>query len=188
MNISSLINSWKTVFTTDDLRLLLDMQHPQSLRNYLSKLWKQDILRSLAYGVRWLREYNIYELVTKLKKNSYVSLETVLYKHGIIFQDYGQKLFACSDNTLTKKTTQYTVIYHKLKPALLFNPLGIEHQRTYSIATPERAVCDRLYLNPWYYFDDLSALSWTKLDQLSKLYPTSVSVALEKLHVQTKTA
>jgi hypothetical protein len=182
MNIAKLLASWKTVFSIEDLWFLLDMQHDQSLRNYVSRLWKQGILQSLWYGLWAFSRYEKYELVNKLKKNSYISLETVLYTHWIIYQDYGQTLFACSDDTQTKVVNAYTCSFHTLKAKLLLDPRGIDHKGHYSIACPERAVCDRLYLTPWYYFDDLTMISRSKIDHIAEIYPKSTRLSLEKLH------
>jgi hypothetical protein len=74
-----------------------------------------------------------------------------------------------------------TFEYHKLKESLLFNPLWIIQTGTYAIATAERAVCDRLYLSPWYYFDNLEPLQPDLLFQIAELYPSRVILSLKKM-------
>lgn len=186
MNISSLINSWKTVFSIEDLWFLLDMQHTQSLRNYVSKLWKQGILQSLGYGIRWFKNYNRFELVCKLKKTSYISLQTVLAQAGIIYQEYGQMLFACSDTSVVKQGDIWSISYHQIKSSLLLNPMGILHQWQRSIATAERALCDMLYLQPDFYCDDCSSIDWDRMSIMSAIYPKSTRLVLEKLHASQR--
>lgn len=181
MNTNRLITSWKTVFSVSDLAFLLDMKHEQSLRNYLSKLGKAWVLHSLAYGLRWLQKYDRYELASKLKKKSYISLETVLSKHGAIYQDYGQTIFCVSDNTIKKKADEYIYSYHKITDKILLNPLGINHMGNYAIASVERAICDRLYLSPWYYFDTLEHVSFEKLEHIAQMYPRSVRLAIQHI-------
>ena len=180
MNINRLISSWKTVFSIADLAFLLDMKHEQSLRNYLSRCGKTWVLHSLAYGLRWLEKYDTYELASKLKKKSYISLETVLSKHGVIYQDYGQTIFCVSDNTIKKKAGEYTYVYHKIADKILLNPLGINHMWNYAIASVERAICDRLYLSPWYYFDNLEQVSVEKLEEIGQMYPRTVRLAISQ--------
>jgi hypothetical protein len=74
-----------------------------------------------------------------------------------------------------------TFTYHKLKNELLSNPLGIIQTGKYAIATPERAVCDRLYLSPNYYFDNVEPLDKEKLLDIAKIYNQSVVLSVKKL-------
>jgi hypothetical protein len=57
----------------------------------------------------------LFELATKLRKNSYISFETVLKQEWIIFQDYGNTIFLASDNTINKETSENKFKYLKLK-------------------------------------------------------------------------
>ncbi len=50
------------------------------------------------------------------------------------------------------------------------HPTGIEHRGTYSIATPERAFLDVVYLSKDYHFDNLSALNWEKVFEILPIY------------------
>jgi len=50
------------------------------------------------------------------------------------------------------------------------NQLGLEHKKRYTIASVERAICDRIYLSKNYYFDDLSDIDFEKLEEISKIY------------------
>jgi hypothetical protein len=60
------------------------------------------VLQHLASGLYAFPRFDHFEFATLLKKNSYISFETVLKKEAIIFQDYGNTLFLASDKTLTK--------------------------------------------------------------------------------------
>jgi hypothetical protein len=53
---------------------------------------------------------------------------------------------------------------------VLSNPLGIVSTGQAVVATAERAVCDRIYLSPQYYFDNLRGLDLKKLIAISKIY------------------
>lgn len=117
-----------------------------------------------------LKKYERFELGTKLKKNSYVSFESVLRQGGIIFQEYGEEVFLASDNTLKKEVDGVRYTYRKIRNDILHNPLGIVRQGAYLIASKERAICDRLYLTPQYHFDSLDGIDMEKLKELSQIY------------------
>lgn len=181
LNIEKIISSEKTVFTISDLKKILNVESSYSIRNYLSKQWKKEILNNLYYWIWAFKKYDLFELATKLKKNSYISFETVLKKEGIVFQDYGDTIFLASDNSIEKKTQDNTFKYLKIKDSILYNPLGIVHKWNYSIASKERAICDRLYLSKQYYFDDLEHIDLEKLEQISKLYNKRVILEVNKI-------
>jgi len=65
---------------------------------------------------------------------------------------------------------KYSITFRKLKDTVLFNSTGIESKDNYSIATPERAFLDMIYLSPNYYFDNLKGINWEKCDELVKIY------------------
>ena len=79
-------------------------------------------------------------------------------------------LFSISNNSLVKKIAGRTFQYSKIEDGILSNPLGISNVGQASIATVERAVCDRIYLSSNYYFDNLRVLSSEKLFAISKIY------------------
>jgi hypothetical protein len=64
---------------------------------------------------------------------------------------------------------------------LLTNPLGIIQTGTYAIATAERAVCDRLYLSPTYYFDNLEPLRKDTLLEIAEIYNQRVVLSIKKM-------
>jgi len=62
------------------------------------------------------------------------------------------------------------ITFRKLKDIVLFNSTGVVSKDNYSIATPERAFLDMIYLFPNYYFDNLGSINWEKCDELAKIY------------------
>jgi hypothetical protein len=50
----------------------------------------------------------------------------------------------------------------------LLNPLWIENKWKFYIASPERAICDKIYLNKNYYFDNLKSINLDKLRQIAQ--------------------
>lgn len=168
-NIEKILKTWKTVFTVNDLKKILDTSNSSSIRKFLSKTWKKQTFLNLYYWIWGFSDYDIFELACKINKNSYVSFETVLKKYWAIFQYY-ETIFLASDKSIEKKTKTHTFKTIKLKSSILFNPIWIENKKNYMIASLERAICDRIYISPNYYFDNLSDVNWDKLEEIAQIY------------------
>lgn len=115
------------------------------------------------------KDYDKYELATKIYTPSYVSFETVLGAAGVTFQLYGQ-IFVASYTTKEIECDGQEYSYKKIKDTILTNHIGIQSSGNYSIASPERAFLDVLYLNKDYHFDNLSALNWEKIHDMLPIY------------------
>ena len=61
----------------------------------------------------------------------------------------------------------YPLQYRKIKNEILLNPLGIKNKNNVQIATPERAICDKLYLDGVEYFDNLRNIDWAFMGELN---------------------
>jgi len=48
--------------------------------------------------------------------------------------------------------------------------MGINYIDGYRIASIERAICDRIYLTPGYYFDNLRNVNWNVVEKIAKIY------------------
>jgi predicted transcriptional regulator of viral defense system len=179
--LESFLKSWKTIFSYADASFLLWIKNKDTIKSLFYRLTKSWILQHLASGLYALPHFDHFEFATLLKKNSYISFETVLKQHSIIFQDYGTTLFLASDKSLTKSAFWTIFEYHKLRDDLLSNPLGIIQTGQYAIATAERAVCDRLYLSPNYYFDNIEPLDKEKLLNIAEMYNQRVILSVKKL-------
>lgn len=182
MNIAKILKTEKTVFTLKDLELILGIDN-QSVRNYLYRQkWKRTLtpINSWIWWVEW-KDYNKFELACKLRSNSYISFETVLQKYWIIFQDYSSIVTIASDNTITKNVDNINYEYKKIKNDILYNPLWIDHKWTYAIASKERAVCDIIYLKPWFTFDNLQNIDFEKLRTISEIYNKRTILEINQL-------
>lgn len=83
-----LLHSGKTVFDYASLGLLLKTTDRDMLKSFIQRAVKNNLLQKVENGIYSLGNYDLYELTGSLRKKSYISLETVLQKEGIIFQDY----------------------------------------------------------------------------------------------------
>jgi hypothetical protein len=79
-------------------------------------------------------------------------------------------VFVAAPYSATKKIDGQTYVFRKLKDKLIFNSRGIESGPVLSIATPERAFMDMIYLFPDYYFDNLKPLDWEQCFDLLRIY------------------
>ena len=176
-----LLESKNTVFTTSELKILFNIKNPSLLNMNLQTMSKQNIIHNLWYGIWVLKEYDRLELGSKLRKNSYISLEYVLQKNWIIFQSYENTITLIWNNTFTKEIDWLNFEFHKIKPGILTNPLWLVYTWKYYIATPERAVCDMIYLYKNINFDNISSLDGKLLSELSEIYPKTTSILINKL-------
>ena len=170
MNISKLLTTKKTVFSVHQIGQIFGVQNMNVLRVQLTRRKQQGFLQNPHYGIRAFPHYSPDELANALKTPSYISLETVLYKAGIVFQYYGTTIFSISNNTKSFLIDSTNYQYHKITPKILLNPAGILHHGGIATASIERAICDRLYLTPGYYFDNLRNVSRTKIFEVAEIY------------------
>ncbi len=165
-----LMRSKNTIFTTKDVSLLWQEPDVNFVRKKLHRYIKSGKLYSVRKGVYAKdKNYEKYELATKIFTPSYISFETVLTKAGVVFQFYGQVFVA---SYLTREFTIDDQIYvlKKVKDAILTNQTGIDIKENYFIASPERAFLDVVYLNKEYHFDNLSGINWDKVDKILPIY------------------
>ena len=168
--LMDLMRSKNTIFTTKDVSLLWGESDVDFVRKKLYRYIKAGKLYSVRKGIYAKdKNYEKYELATKVFTPSYVSFETVLTRAGVVFQFYGQ-VFAAS--YLTREFTIDDQIYvlKKVKDPILTNQTGIDVRENYFIASPERAFLDVVYLNKEYHFDNLSNINWDKVNEILPIY------------------
>lgn len=179
--VANILGSGHTVFTYDYLKGILHIQNHNTLKEIVKRLIKSGIFVRQFPGIWTLVNYDAYEFASKIRYPSYISLETVLQKDGVIFQDYSKVITMISDNTLNKKIGDMLYSYRKINPKILFNPLGIVNKKKYMIATKERAICDMLYYNHSYYFDNVNDIDMDMMNQLSIIYPQKTALAIKTI-------
>lgn len=168
--IAKLYQSQKTILTTSDLSLIWQETNKNNLKSKIAYYVKHGALLRLTRGVfAKNKNYNPKELATSIYSPSYISFETVLRESGVIFQHY-DTIFVAGPwpKTITVDTT--TITFRKLKDTVLYSSVGVDNKENYSIATPERAFLDVIYLFPEYYFDNLRSINWEKCFELVKIY------------------
>jgi predicted transcriptional regulator of viral defense system len=168
--IKAILRSKKTVFTVKDIALLWGDSGTNSARvrlNYYAKNGQLYRIRQGMYAKD--KNYDKLELATRIYTPSYVSFETVLARAGVTFQYY-DRIFAASYLTREIVCDGQTYEFKKIKGVVLTNPAGVGNKGESSIATPERAFLDTIYLYTDYHFDNLSSINWDKVFELLPMY------------------
>ena len=168
--ILDLMRSKKTVFTFKDLILLWGESDVNFVKKKIHRYVKAGKMNAVRKGIYSKdKNYDKYELATKIYTPSYVSLETVLGAAGITFQLYGQ-IFVVSYTTKEIECDGQKYSYNKIKDTILTNQAGMESRENYNIASPERAFLDVVYRHKDYHFDNLSVLNWEKVNEILPIY------------------
>ena len=167
----------QTVFRTVDVAMLSGETDRLSLTKKLNYHVSKGRLRNPRKGIYTKPEYNPVELACRIYSPSYVSLNYVLQKAGVVFQ-YDNTITMVSYLSRVIEMDGFTFQYRKIKDTILANQAGIEKQTNgVTMARPERAFLDMLYLVPGFYFDTLRSLDREKVTALLPVYE---SKALEK--------
>lgn len=140
-----------------------------SLKNRMIGYVRRGEILNPRKGVYAKPGYDEKELACLLYTPSYISLEYVLQRAGIIFQ-YSDEITSVGNLTRSLEIDGKTYRYRKIKGEILVDTSGIIREGNVNIATPERAFLDTLYLNSNYYFDNPSSLDKEKVLSLLHIY------------------
>lgn len=181
--LDTLLRSKKTVFSTKDVALLWGEENEGAARVRLSYYVKAGKLIRVHRGLYAKdKNYDKFELATKIYTPSYISFETVLAKAGVVFQFYGQ-VFVASYITREAVVDGQTYSYKRIRDQILTNHTGVEAKDNYYIASPERAFLDIVYASKGYHFDNLSALNWEGVFEILPIYNNkSMEKRVKKYH------
>lgn len=176
LNIIDVYRSVNTVFTTKDISLIWEENNISILKSRIHYYVKTGKLQQIRKGIYTKdKNYNLLELANKIYTPSYISLETVLQKEGVIFQYYST-ISVISYLSRCIAVGEQKFIFHKIQNKILMNIAGIIKKNTYFIATKERAFLDALYLYKDYYFDNLGSLNWGFCQKLIPIYGSKAMV------------
>lgn len=152
-----LLKSGCRLFHTQDLAVLWGVHNRNTLYTTIKRYVQNGILIKIIKGLYStvpLSHIDKYALGSALiHKFCYVSCETILAQEGVINQDIIPITFVSSvSQRIEINGTEY--VYRRLKPEILFDPIGVEKRDGYFTASRRRAISDMLYFNPKYYFDN----------------------------------
>jgi hypothetical protein len=163
----------RTLFRASDIALLSGETNFQSLNKKLNYHVRTGKLQNPRKGIYAKPDYNREELACTLYTPSYISLEYVLQKAGIVFQ-YDSAISVVSYLSRSIEVENQTFQYRKIKGELLVNTNGILRlNNQINIATPERAFLDMLYLNARFHFDNVNPLNTELVYKILPIYQSA---------------
>jgi len=175
--IYTLYKDTRSVFRLKDVAMLTGETSLSSLKMKLNYYVRTERLQNPRKGLYCKPNYNQQELACRIFSPAYISLEYVLQRAGVVFQ-YDSRFTVLSYLSREVEIDNQTFSFRKIKNELLVSFQGIEQQGNITtIATPERAFLDMLYLNGAMYFDNLNPL---KKDLIKQILPIYNSKTLSK--------
>lgn len=166
----SIYKESRTVFRLNDISMLTGDTNFQSLNKKLNYYVRTGKIINIRKGIYVKPDYNPEELACIIYTPSYISLEYVLQKAGIIFQ-YDPGISVVSYLNRGIEINNRIFRFRKIKGEILVNIAGINRQENnVNIASKERAFLDLMYLSPKFYFDNLKPLNKRAIYKLLIIY------------------
>ena len=164
--LETILRSRKTVFTLQSLMMLTECSDTKKLTKSLHYYAKGGKLLNPRKGIYTKLKYDEQEMACSLYRPSYISLEYVLGRAGVVFQ-WDDTVTSVSYLSRDVIVDGKTYRYRKINPEIWVGMEGIEQRDGVAIATPEKAFLDTVYLSAGNcYFDNLRPLSIKKINEL----------------------
>jgi hypothetical protein len=170
----------RTVFRLNDIAMLMGVSDFQSLNKKLNYYVRTGKLNNPRKGIYTKPGYDPEEMACSVFTPSYISLQYVLQKAGIVFQ-YDSRITSVSYLSRIIEIENRAFIYRKIKGSSLVNTAGIIRQNNHiNIASPERAFLDFLYLEKEFHFDNLNPLNKEIIHELLPVYESKALIKTVK--------
>ena len=165
-----ILESPRTVFTVQSLMMQTASNDSGRLTKSLHYYADEGKIRNPRRGIYTKQKYEVQEMACSLFRPSYISLEYVLQRAGMVFQ-WDETITCVSYLRQTVEVDDKQYQYRKISLELWIGMEGIDQQDNIAIATPERAFLDMMYLSAGNcYFDNLRPLSIKTIRALLPLY------------------
>lgn len=154
--IKTLLHTRRTVFHTQDLRVLWGISNSNTLYTTIKRYVQRDVLFPVFKGMYTtipLEQIDPWVLgISATHQYSYISCESILAKAGLL------NAIPSAVTLVSSKAKKFSVANHRfvvrqLADQFLFHPYGILIKQDARQATPERALADLLYFNPRTHLD-----------------------------------
>ncbi|MBO5817850.1 MAG: hypothetical protein J6R26_07950 [Paludibacteraceae bacterium] len=164
----------RTVFDMQSIVLLSGVSDNLRLRQMMNYYVKQGYMLNPRRGVYAKPGYDPREMACTIFQPAYISLEYVLQRAGVTFQ-YDDTITCVSYQNRTIEIDDCIYSFRRINPMLWMNMQGLVQENGYTIAIPERAFLDMLYLSAGQcYFDNLRPLRKSIINQLLPTYQSKV--------------
>lgn len=165
-----ILENSRTVFTVQSLMMMTECSDSARITKSLHYYVKEGKIKNPRRGVYTKLKYDEQEMACSLFRPSYLSLEYVLQRAGVVFQ-WDDTITCVSYLSRTLKVDNRQYLFRKISPKLWIGMEGVEQKDNVAIAMPERAFLDMLYLSAGNcYFDNLHPLSVKRVSDLLPLY------------------
>ena len=172
--LEAILNSPRSVFNVQSLRMLTECEDSQKLTKSLHYYIKEGKIRNPRRGIYTKATYDEREMACAIFRPSYISLEYVLQRCGVVFQ-YDDTITCVSYLNRAVEVDGKTYQFRIIKPELWIGMDGIEQHDNMLTATPERAFLDMVYLSAGNcYFDNLHPLDRSSVKRLLPLYRSNI--------------
>jgi len=169
--IVQLTTMHEEIFHSDDLSRMWSIANKNTLYTTLKRYVQQGLLFRIykgLYSIKPLSDLDPLLLGYRaLHGYAYVSTESVLAQHGVIFQHIPWITFMGSaSRKLAIGPHNYRC--RKLSDQFLYQTIGIDDSRVIPQATLSRAVADVLFFNPLAYFDAPQFIDWQEVKKIQQ--------------------
>jgi len=168
--IQTILNSSRTVFTIQSLMMMSGLQDSKKITKSMHYYATEGKVLNLRRGIYAKLRYEVQEMACVMYRPSYISMEYVLQRAGVVFQ-WDESITCVSYLSRTVEVEGRVYRYRKINPELWIGMEGIEQRENIAMAVPERAFLDMMYLSAGNcFFDNLRPLSVKRIRELLPLY------------------
>lgn len=134
----------KDIFTTQDIRNILNIEDDNYLIIFINRMIKKEFLISIKRGVYYLKDRipSEFTIANYIYTPSYISLETALVYYGIINQVTYTVTSVSSKEAKTFFYDEKEYRYSNIKPSLFFTDNVFTK---FNIASKEKSIIDTIY-------------------------------------------
>jgi len=168
----SIYKDQASVYRLKDIAILVNETDFGSLNGKLNYYVRRGRLLNPRKGIYAKPGFTTEEVACKLYTPSYISLQYVLQRAGVIFQ-FDSAVTSVSYLSRAVELGGQAIVYRKMRGSILVNTRGIIRKDNINIATAERAFLDLCYLDRDFYFDNLHPLDRDKISELLPAYQTA---------------
>ncbi len=145
-----------TVFSVNDIRKVESRFHVRRLVEWQDKGYIKKIMRGYyVFADLELDENVLFEIANRVYSPSYISFEMALSYYQMIPESVYGLTSATGRKTMVFNTSIGDLIYHTIRPRLLFGYKLIDYNgRRFKVAEPEKALLDYFYINTSIRSDD----------------------------------
>ena len=139
--LQTILSSSRTVFNVQSLMMLTGIDDSQKLTKSLHYYVNDGKILNPRRGIYTKLKYNEQEMACSLFRPSYISLEYVLARSGVVFQ-WDETISCVSYLSRQVEIADKQYLFRKINPELWIGMEGIEQRDNVAIASAERAFLD----------------------------------------------